>query len=495
MMKSLSRSSLAIVVVLGASACVSETNAPTLAEPTLSKTSSRQAADEVGCGVVSAEQGRATLRSIRRADLPTSIYSGEHSKTESGKSLFRYVRLSLDDGRHASCIVPLDAPKNVDTHLTAALKNTIRVTVSRSVERSSNQSLSALADSALFLPFSSRGIELKTQPSPKPAASRSARLSTYADPQPMPPWVITGTTMGGGGLIFDTYQFDAMLRTLFRRQPTLMIAWSGSEPPDCQDESAMEIELLAWKSWVDNVISGWGGTDPAHAIAKANMCPDSLMSVDEYCLDVYIAANTLLGIPGSGNGRGSDPYARFEQSKFQFIAHFNEEPARFDLLIGGSVIAGNVGLPTGHNWVFDFTAPYVPQWNIEKMSVTSINDTTKRVDLKVVNGQCAVAQNMALSSGIANLTLPGVFVDVLCPAIDAELTYKKSSGSNVWFPTAIVRDKYPTYDVWKKSSSGMERLYHGEEGLPSGLLGLFRVRAEIDRLLQDLNDDHMCELQ
>jgi len=234
---------------------------------------------------------------------------------------------------------------------------------------------------------------------------------------------------------------------------------------------------------------------PGENFVEAQLCPDSLMSVGDTCADFYIAAMrpTLPGVVAIGNGRGPMPYADVTQSKFQFVPQFDQN--KIHLLVNGSTISSSIQLlPSDLGGVpvpISITIPNNP-FQVERFEVSAPNATTRVVDLKIVNADCA-AVTSAFSAHLGPGQLISNFVDWLCPAIDATLTYSKVDGR--WTPTYQDRDAFPTMDIWRKDSNGqLSTLYHSPEG-PAfwrGLTGLHRIREEIRLEKQRLDEDQAC---
>jgi len=254
----------------------------------------------------------------------------------------------------------------------------------------------------------------------------------------------------------------------------------------------MYFELEAIKQQVQQAINAIAsGSAPGANLTATNMCPISLMAVGDTCLDFYIAAPTALGIL-QGNGRGPDPYAGVNQSKFQFVPKFNEN--KFHLLVSGTGIAVNIPLPSGSQWTWTPVSIYVPAnpWQIQQFRIAATSPTRRVVTFKVVNADCGLLTGVLQGQNLPASLLGGL-IAAACPAIDAEVVYEQQGTD--WAPTSYIRDSYPTLDVWKKTASGFSLLRNSRESSPGGLLGLQQLMGKIQNEQNELLNDPACQLQ
>ena len=265
----------------------------------------------------------------------------------------------------------------------------------------------------------------------------------------------------------------------------------------CIAENDTQVLLNDLKAAVNTaILNVESQTAPGSETLSVAMCPDSLMAIGENCVDVYIAAlkppSFFFGTLAIGNGRGSDPYAGIQQSKFQFVPHF--DTGKMNLLINGSSISGDVPLPS---WLsttplhFEVTVPATP-FQIETFTVSAPTADKRVVVLKIVNADCALLQGMASQQSLP-VALVGKMVDLFCPAIDMTLTYSKING--LWPLTYVSRDAYPTLEVIEKTPTGLLKQVHmspESKNFWGGLMGLYKFNEQVQREYNLLDQDQQC---
>lgn len=492
-------------------------------EPIPSETASATAAARefsdaaalVGCGVVTIlRNGDAQLSSVPRRQLPAKLQlDNESRRTRAGAPVYRIVggiELTADDGekRQAICAVPINAPLSVEQDLKQSLnlrgEHSAVVVVTASVIKREQRKL---LEEALWLPLSTKGFVAKRYGKVEPTNATSsfsagkmrtstigARFSSY----PIAGIVISATSLGNSGVYYDFRQLESMIASFWKYGSNVDVVWNGYEVPDCAAESSMFFELDELANEIQQAIDAISsGAAPGANVAATNYCPDSLMQAGDTCADVYIAAPKHLGFI-VGNGRGPDPYANVSQSKFQFIPHFNSGTAT--LLVSGSEVRVDIPLPSGQGgWT---TTPivnwYVPSnpWQVEKLQIDAPTLDRRVVTLKVVNADCGMATGLLSSRfpGQEGTAWFGLAVDAACPAIDMTITYDRN-GAN-WHPNYVVRDAYPTLDIFEKLASGQFQLiHHSEESNIGALLGLQQLKEKINHEKDELLQDPTCQLQ
>lgn len=171
------------------------------------------------------------------------------------------------------------------------------------------------------------------------------------------------------------------------------------------------------------------------------LCPEKAEE-GAVCLDFYIAAKSELGF--KGNGRGTDPNARAENSKVQVVV--SRDGKRLWGTVSGSCTTGGRCTP-----------PYGfgPRGNRLSSTVNSNGSFTVTVHAK-------------------NSAVPFIPRE-LVPAIDAEVTFTPNGQGG--FTTSGNRDAMPTLDIFQRVNGEWVQLPGGQGHRPeAGGINLIPTR-------------------
>lgn len=455
------------------------------------------ASDEVGCGLVLATPtGEKQLAFLRRSSLPSSLYSQSSGRvSRSGRRAYQTVDISLPSttsyaDRIARCVVP------IESDLTTA-RALLREAVSRKVPVIAGSALTQTArsqapddkDAALYLPIFETAIPFSMASSPASSTGRPFGKVIGVPPSLYDAWglqpvVVTGT-ITGTGVVFNFGDFNALIRSIWGLYGTVTIQWNGFFP-DCEDESELYLALQDALKWLNDAEQAFVNANaPDISVANRAFCPDSLMQPGETCADFYIAAltSTFMGVSLAGDNRDPNALATKKESKVQFVPHFDNPSHTYDLLINGSILLDPV---PSYPVIFPETA-----FQVSSLTIDTVDTDHRKVTLKLSNAACGQTLQALHDLGLDGMSK---LADMACPHIDAELNYTREGTR--WVPTTVVRDGYPTLDVWRKESGGGWTLLDSRhETNTSALFGISKMKYEIQHKLDEINNDQTCSLQ
>jgi hypothetical protein len=152
------------------------------------------------------------------------------------------------------------------------------------------------------------------------------------------------------------------------------------------------------------------------------------------CLDIFISAKKFFVI-GYGDGRDTDPNAKYWQSRVQ--VYFDFDNLTYTAYVNGSRI--------GFDWMSFRSAPY--PHNAKAVTMTPQSDGTVVVTWEFYNGYCVWPQAAAM-------LYPTVReIGGTCPSIDGAARFQKQSDGT-WIPISVQNDQFPSTDVFLERPDG-----------------------------------------
>ena len=277
-----------------------------------------------------------------------------------------------------------------------------------------------------------------------------------------------------------------------------LVTYNGGLPPCAMlSETWHELESVK-QDLLDIMAKLSAGEGTGADYDQVNVCPDSLMSPGQSCLDFYIAA--ALAGPLDGNNRSTDPGANITQSKVFVVDDFNN--GRVFIYVAGTAafypLAWRGGLPMSVGMSY---FPPQPNIQIRSVEIDAPSRDVRTVTIKIGNALCATWEQWLADKFPGDA--PSSAVRAGCPDIDAKVSYERDAFG--WRPSRIVRDAFPNLDIFRmQPDRSLKLLHHSaarwERGPFGGLflVGIFRliynIQQEQDKLMNDLTSAG-CALQ
>lgn len=427
--------------------------------------------------------------------------------------MFRLQSASLKMGAggrtvvDAVCGLPFDAPsidsRELGAHLNKALKSSQHFTRPLTESDIGEKDLATLALVAEDVARAvSSGLGSSVRSSRMLFQSAGLQQGGGGDPQNLAAWVITASP--NGNWFFNTRVLHGIWSALLKWSGDLQVehvSYDGGQHP-CEILSETWLILEDLRRDIEDalaLLAANGGTN--QDFDATVLCPDSLMSVGQTCLDFYIATATAFLF--DGNNRDTDPYAGIEQSKVFLIADFDNN--RLLLEISGTVMFGtSLHWKGGHPAPITFGATYFPSnehLQINRLTVDSLGDNQRVVTMQIGNAACAAGEAYLTEAFGTYDKIPKSLLDAFCLDIDAKIWYERDR--NGWVPSLVERDAFPNLDIHRKRADGSLETINQSTARTRTLgfmflSGLLKLKYDVEDRQQELQDDlsnSYCALQ
>ncbi len=460
-------------------------------------------ADAPGCGVVVKDaNGEKRLITLKRGRLPQdwSIRGRRFSRGVDRHEMFRIVNIPSHDFGAGStvvegvCAVPFDAP--------APTAIAIRDAVSQQLARGGyfERALNAvdidagdLAMRALIAEeLEAAGLSLSAGTRRKSIANPSLRaIEGTGVPEASLGGVhtmatITVTASPWGNWFFDMRAIAGIWAALSHWSNQLdveFVSFEGNIHP-CAVLSETWHQLEAVRQdllTMLQLLAGNGGV--AQDFDATNVCPDSLMTPGQTCLDFYIATATATIM--AGDNRGTDPYANIHQSKVFVLDDFDNNTV--NIFVNGSTVLIPFSWRLSAPHVFTIGFPANPWAQIKSLEIEIPDENTREVTISIANAFCATWEYYLL--GMFPGGVPESTRKAGCPTIDAKIRYARDGLG--WHPVHVIRDAFPNLDIFRKMPDGsMALLNQSNARTRVGgwifLLGINRLIYDIEQQQNEL---------